>query len=782
MFQNKDINKRGYIISQSLNSLEKFQEFIMSMFVEYAPFILGRRYLSSRSRSKRAQKHTNWQNITAVFLILAAIASGVATYAALAEAPPFGNNPNAVIWLLNLDLVILLALAAVIGTKVIALVSGRKRKMAGSHLHVRLVYTFSILAAAPAIIMTVFSAYFFHFGVQTWFSDKVQTTVNESQAVAEAYLEEHKQVIRADVLAMANDLNRQSMLFLGNAEALDQVMQTQSVLRNLSEAIIFDRNGRVLARSGLTFSLEFEEIPEYVLDQAAAGEVIITTAGSGDRVRALVMLNSFVDSYLYVGRMVDPDVLAHLQATQEAVQSYKDLANRYSNLQITVNLIFVVVGLLLVFVAIWFGLLLARQLVSPIKHLIAAADSVRGGDLTTRVDTQEPIEEFEYLGRSFNRMTSQIQQQQNELIQANRQLDRRRRLTETVLEGVSSGIFGVDNKGIINLANSSSAKLLGVEAPQLQGRPVTDIFPPLQDLIDEAHHNPGRIVQGEIPIVLDDGHKRIFLVRVAMELVGEEEVGSIITFDDITELQSAQRKAAWSDVARRIAHEIKNPLTPIQLSAERLKRRYLHQINDDPEIFSQCTDTIIKHVGDIGRMVSEFSSFARMPEPMLKKGNVLKQIEDVLFLHKQAHSDIAFQLIKETDNIEAEFDFQQIRQAFTNIIQNSIDSIEHKKNEAGSGYRGTIDVFVGHKEDMTYIALADNGYGFPKGEDKGSLTEPYITHKEKGTGLGLAIVKKIMEDHNGQILLGAPDWMKKDPSWRDLGGASVVLLFKTEHM
>lgn len=782
--QNKHIDKRGIVFSQVLillNFLGRIQEILMSIAAEFAPFVFSRRYLSSRKRSKRIRSTREWQNKLAVILILLGVICGLSTYAALTQTPPFGNSPNTVIWLLNLDLIILLALAAVIGNKIVALWSGRKRKIAGSHLHVKLVYTFSILAATPAIIMTVFSAYFFHFGVQTWFSEQVQTTVNESRAVAEAYLEEHKQVIRADVLAMANDLNRQSILFLGNDDAFEQVMQTQSFIRNLSEAIVFNGGGEILARSGLTFSLEFEKMPDFILEQADSGEVVITTADSADRVRALVKLNNFVDSYLYVGRMVDEQVLMHLQSTEKAVQSYEDLAMRYSDLQITVNLIFVIVGLLLVFTAIWFGLVLARQLVSPIGNLIEAADRVRGGDLTTNVEPMESIEEFEYLGRSFNRMTRQIQEQQNELLQANRQIDRRRRLTETVLEGVSSGVFGVDNAGIINLANTSAAKLLSLEVSELQGRLVYDLFSGIEALLNKAHESPTKVTQSEIPILLDDGHKRVFLVRIVIELIGEEEFGAIVTFDDITELQSAQRKAAWSDVARRIAHEIKNPLTPIQLSAERLKRRYLKQIDSDPEIFSQCTDTIIKHVEDIGRMVNEFSSFARMPEPVIKQGDVLSQIKDVVFLHKQAHPEVSFDLISEQGEMLAEFDAQQIRQALTNILQNSIDSIQPKLKE-GSLTKGKVDIILGRYEDNTFLAINDNGLGFPEDEDKGNLSEPYVTHKEKGTGLGLAIVKKIMEDHQGSLVLGVPAWLKDNPNWHNKGGACVVLVMATNHV
>ena len=768
----KEINKDKRRLSQSLN-LRTFRDKFMNTLVDYAPILLSRRYLSRSNRRRRSGFVREWQNILLFVLIIAGLICGIATYAAMNEAWPFGNNSTSVIWMLNVDLVILFMLAAAITNKLVNVWNGRKKAVAGSHLHVRLVYTFSILAAAPAIIMTVFSAYFFHVGVQTWFSDRIQTAIGESQAVAQAYLEEHKQIIRADTLAMANDLDRQSMMLIGNPGALEKVIQTQSVIRNLSEVIVFDSSGRVHARSGLTFTLEFEEVPKFALDQAGLGDVVVMTGGNDDRVRALVKLNGYVDSYLFAGRMVDPKVLAHLNATKEAAESYSNLEDRYSSLQVTLTLIFVVVGLLLVLIAVWFGLILARQLVTPIRELIAASDRVRAGDMTTRVGSFENMEELDYLGRSFNRMTRQIEEQQNELIQANRQLDRRRRLTETVLEGVSAGIVGVDDGGVINLANSSAANLLSRDVVDLAGKNIADIFPEIIDLLRLAHDRPHKVTQAEIPLILEDGSTKIFLVRIAIELIGEEEVGAILTFDDITELQSAQRKAAWADVARRIAHEIKNPLTPIQLSAERLKRKYLKQITEDADIFSQCTDTIIKHVGDIGHMVNEFSSFARMPEPVMKTGKLMPLIRDVIVLQGQAHPDISFDIKADDEKLETKFDAQQLRQALTNLVQNAVDSIHNSEDVSK---KGTISILLGKHKDDVFISVADNGPGLPKDESASRLMEPYVTHKVKGTGLGLAIVKKIMEDHNGKLFLGTPEWLKGYNLYKDVGGATVVLL------
>lgn len=742
----------------------------MSFIADYLPFLSKRE--TALSGGFAAWRFLRGQ--ASLIIAICAVISGIATYMALTAAPPFGSDPNTIIWLLNIDLVLLLLLIALIASRIVGVWSGRKRGLAGSHLHVRLVFTFSMLAAAPAIIMTIFSAVFFHFGVQTWFSERVQTAIGESLAVAEAYLEEHKQVIRADVLAMANDIDRQAPLLASSDEAFDRVMQTQSMIRNLSESIVFESSGKVLARSGLTFTLEFEAAPPEAIEKARSGEVVIMTGSNDDRVRALVKLSNFVDTYLYVGRMVDTKVLSHLTATRQASQEYEDLQQRHSGLQIQMTLIFVVVGFVLLLVAIWFGLILARQLVSPIGTLITAADRVRAGDLTARVPEQQKVQEFDVLARAFNRMTRQIEEQQSELIEANRQIDRRRHFTETVLSGVSSGVLGVDESGVVTLANTSACTLLGYAEAELRGQKIKAVIPEIETLLAQGDEKPAKKLQSEMSISLKNKTRRTFLVRAETEVMAGQNSGMVITFDDITDLQSAQRKAAWSDVARRIAHEIKNPLTPIQLSAERLKRKYLTQIKDDPETFIQCTETIIRQVEDIGRMVGEFSSFARMPEPVLKIENLPALIEETIFLHRQANGGIEFTF---QNLLPAEtalhFDPQQIRQALTNLIQNAVDSIE-----AEPAPDGKISIWLlPEGREFIVIAVNDSGPGLPAHLDPGSLTEPYVTHKQKGTGLGLAIVKKIMEDHNGALVMGEPEWLKVHPEWHPLGGATVILKF-----
>ncbi len=725
-------------------------------------------------------KYRSWRTKVGIFLVFASVISGFMTYAALTKTPPFGDNPDFVIWLLNVDLIILLLLVSLIARRIISVWTSKKKGVAGSDLHVRLVYIFSILVAVPTILMTVFSAFFFHYGVQAWFSERVQTAIHESQAVAEAYLEEHKQVIKSDTMAMANDLDRQADRFLLDEKMFSGAMDKQSFFRNLSEALVINNKGRVLARSSLTFSLEYETPADYLMDQADQGDVVLLMGNNQDRVRALVKLNNMSDAYLFVGRMIDPQVISHLNAANLATQDYNNLQSQYSGMQITVTLIFVVVGLLLLLAAIWSGLLLARQLVTPIGEMIDASDRMRAGDLSVRIKDSKRLEEFDYLARSFNRMTEQIQTQRNDLIDANRQLDNRRRLTENVLSGVSSGVVGVDGQGVINLANNSAAKLLMIDIDNLTGKYILDILPELEELLNNIAKKNEKYSQGEITVRNDNNGKRIFLFNVVIEVLEDDKTGLIITFDDITELQSAQRNAAWSDVARRIAHEIKNPLTPIQLSAERLKRKYLKDITKDKETFEQCTDTIIKHVADIGRMVDEFSSFARMPNPVFKEEKLAKHIEESALLSRQAHGNIKFNIIKDSDDIIVNIDARQVRQIIVNLLQNAIDSInmKFKGGIKNSQVNGEIDIIIStNNNGMAFVAITDNGIGFPDNEEISSLTEPYVTHKPKGTGLGLAIVKKIMDDHDGKLILGAPDWLLNQANWQDIGGATVILTF-----
>ncbi|WP_207478775.1 sensor histidine kinase NtrY-like [Arenibaculum pallidiluteum] len=706
-------------------------------------------------------------NKLAVALTVAAIAAGIVTYGAMTASAPFGADVQTVSMLLTLDLVLLLALGAIVARRVVALWTERRRGLAGSRLHVRLVAIFSLLAVLPAIVTAAFATVIFHEGIQGWFSDRVRTAVNESLAVAQAYLHEHQQAIRAEALAMANDLNRDAIRLIGEPQRFAQVVTTQAALRGLTEAIVFDGTGRTLVRSGLSFAIEFEPIPESAMDQARRGEVVLMTADEDDRIRALVRLDSYVDTFLFIGRLVDQTVLSHLEKANQAASVYRELEGHSSNLQLTFTLVFATVALLLLLAAIWTGLHFATTLVAPISALIGAAERVRAGDLAVRVSEIEPEDEVGSLARAFNRMTSQLESQRRELVEANRQLDLRRRFTEAVLSGVSAGVLGLDEEGRVTLPNGSAAKLLGVgEAEALVGRRISDIAPELGDLVGQARRRPTRLSEGQVQI-RRAGAIRTLLVRVAAEATAGDVRGFVVTFDDVSELLSAQRKAAWADVARRIAHEIKNPLTPIQLSAERLRRKYLKEITSDPETFQTCTDTIVRQVGDIGRMVDEFSAFARMPSPVMSPQNLNELARQAVFLQSSAHPEVRYECELPKGPLTVPCDGRQISQALINLLQNAYDAIEGRPPppDGAEPPQGWIRVSIAERGDEVEIAVEDNGRGLPV-EERDRLTEPYVTTRTKGTGLGLAIVKKIMEDHGGVLALAD----------RPEGGARVNLV------
>jgi two-component system nitrogen regulation sensor histidine kinase NtrY len=702
----------------------------------------------------------------AVFLTLAALFSCLATYAVLTRR---STDIDTVYWLLNLDLVLLLMMGTVVARQVVRLWSERKRGIAGAKLHVRLVFVFGVLAAAPAILMAVFSSVFLYFGIHAWFNAHVSTAVQESLEVAQAYLKEHQQVMRADVLAMANDLNREAPELTGNQDSFNTFMQTQSQLRNLPEAIVVTSDGKLRAHSRLSFTLEMDSVPQKALQDAQAGDVVLVTGDSHDRIRALIKLDRYFDSYLYVGRLVDASVLAHMQTTENAVREYTTLQGKKSQLQVSVTAMFIAVALILLVAAVWFGLVFAEQLVTPIGALILAAERVRRGDLTVRVPESANDDEIGLLGRAFNRMTHQIEEQRDELIAANRMVDERRRFTEAVLSGASSGIIGLDAKGFITLANSRAKELLIGDSRRSRrdfiGSKLVDFVPEAGDIFEKARHAPEKPAALQIEFAVGNGPRKTMFLRITAEEGGE---GAVATIDDISALVSAQRKSAWADVARRIAHEIKNPLTPIQLSAERLKRKYLPQIHDDPETFEKCTETIIRQVNDIGHMVSEFSAYARMPGAMKQTENIVDVCQDALVLQKHAHPDIRFGFIAAEPVIKANCDRSQLTQVITNLLQNAIDSIhERQQKEPGDG---NIKMVVEQKGENIIISVEDNGLGLPeKGRDQ--LMEPYVTTKKKGSGLGLAIVKKIMEDHEGSVVL--EECVRQDTE----SGAKATIVF-----
>ncbi len=711
-----------------------------------------------------------------VTLLLAAFALllGIGTFVVLAGGAPLGVRPNVVYGLVLSNLVVLLLLGSVLAGRLTRVWVERRRGSAGSRLHVRLVLLFSVVAVTPAIVVAVFATFFFDLGIQSWFNDRVRTALQESLQVSRGYLEEHRNNIRADAFGMANDLARAGRLLANDPNAFGEVLATQTALRGLTEAVIYEPvTGQVIASAGLMDGFGVTPPPTWATQQARGGDVVVLGTDDSTRVRAVVSLDSTPTLMLLIGRPVDPQILDHMSRTETAVAEYNRLDQNRFGLQVTLALIFALVALLVLLAAVLIGLVLANQIARPIGRLITAAERVRAGDLGVRVPEAATGDEVAGLSRAFNRMTGQLAAQRSELMDAYSQIDSRRRFTEAVLSGVSAGVIGLDEQGRVELPNRAASELLELDMMGAIGRPLGEVVPEFEDLMRQARDAPDRAHTAELQLG-PPARRRTLLVRIGADRKASRDAaaraeiaraeaargdgnwrgfGFVATFDDITELQAAQRKAAWADVARRIAHEIKNPLTPIQLAAERLKRRFAKEIQSDPETFTQCADTIVRHVGDIGRMVDEFSAFARMPQPVIRPEDVGRVAREALILQRTAHPEITYATDLPERGPVVPCDRRLLGQALSNLLLNAADAVAMRP---GAGrIEVSLRIMAADHEaggGEVVIGVADDGIGLPQG-DRARLTEPYVTHKPKGTGLGLAIVKKIMEDHGGRVVL-----------------------------
>ena len=697
----------------------------------------------------------------AIAVTVAALFAGIATFGLLSGfiAPP-GGSPTAIFVLLNIDLVLLLGLGALVAWRLVGLWQARRQGSIGSRLHARFVGMFGALAVAPAIIVAVFSALFFNLGIQAWFNERMRTALDRSIAISEAYARDHREFIRADILSMVATLNRQGARRLASPGALSILLQELAEERSLTEALILRADGQVLAQGKLSFVLAFDPLPNAALQRAAAGEVVVITNDESDRVRALARIDALVGHFLYVGRFADSEVLDHVARLTEAVSDYRDLDLRRSNIQITFTLFYVVVSLLLLLTAVWLGLVFANRMVRPISALMAATERVRSGGLDTRLPEGEADDELDALARAFNRMTGQLESQRADLIDANRQIDNRRLFTEAILFGVSAGVLGLDRDGRIYLPNRSALELLSCEADDLIGRELAVAIPEMAGLRRALRNRTQQLAQDRVSIARG-GRVRELLVRMTAQTDAGRAVGTVVTFDDITELVRAQRAAAWTGVARRIAHEIKNPLTPIQLAAERLRRNYSRpsdgEARPDARLFETCIDTIIRQVDAMRAMVDEFSSFARMPAAAPVEADLAPVVEQAVSLQAMAREDIAFALRRPDGPVRLRCDATQAGQALTNLLKNAIDAIDRRAApEEGSPLAaGRIEIAIEDgDDDLVAVVVSDNGCGLPEAPElRARLTEPYITTRERGAGLGLAIVKKVMEDHGGKVVL-----------------------------
>jgi two-component system nitrogen regulation sensor histidine kinase NtrY len=686
-----------------------------------------------------------------------AVLSGCATYALLTGLTAYTPGHTGLIIMALVNLTLVLTLAALIGWRLARLWATRRSGRAGARLHVRLVTWFSAIAVVPAILVAIFAAVTLNLGLDAMFSARVKDALGNAVNVAQVYAREQQRSIFGDAYEIANDIQHDPQLFDDKkhvrAGFLFAKLGTLTQNRGLQASYILDSTGHILGSSKLKSVRDPKPPSTADFNQAKAGSIVIDSDPATSSVTALIQLQAMNDAYLQVVRVVDPKVFDYYLRTKVAVSEYNRLDENRSEVSLVFAMLYAVVSLVVLLAAIWSGLWAANRLVRPISGLIDAAERVSEGDLDAQVRVDRDDDELGTLGMAFNRMTQQLSAQRGDLVAANRLIDIRRRFTETVLSGVSAGVIGIDREGRITIVNRAAARLLNSTPEDLEGNHYSDGLPELAPLILRAISEPAGRAGGEVTIKRT-GSPRGLSVQVSSERASTE--GYVITFDDITDLVSAQRTAAWADVARRIAHEIKNPLTPIQLSAERLKRKYGKEITTEPEIFQQCTDTIIRQVGDIGRMVDEFSSFARMPTPVMRRENAQELLQQAVFLQRVGNPQITFTTAAPKDPVFFEGDGRLISQALTNVLKNAGESVAARIAK-GDGEAGKINIALepsDRENGGTTFAfrITDNGVGLPP-EHRHRLTEPYVTTRAKGTGLGLAIVRKIMEDHGGDITL-----------------------------
>ena len=686
----------------------------------------------------------------AIGIVVVAVVLGSLTYLTLTGLAPFAPSRWVVLSLLVANLATVLVLFGLIAWRIVRLVMERAKGAVGAKLHMRLVVMFSILAIMPAIIVAVFAFITLNRGLDVWFSDRTRTIISNAETVAQAYLTEHQHVLRGDIAAMAADLNRAEPLLETDIERFQQIFARQVAWRSLPAGYLLRKDGEVLLQATASISGAFVEPDAAAYDAADKNEIALSAADTGDRIWAMIKLEAFDDVYLYVARFIDPRVLEHLRQTTAAVNEYKSLEERRTIVQVTFALFYVAVALIVLMAAVWLGLGVANRIVRPIGSLASAAEKVSQGDLSARVEDDGRDDELAVLGRTFNRMTGQLETQRQELIDANVQLDERRQFTEAVLSGVSAGVLGLDERNVVTHANQAALDLFGLEEERVIGRPLSYLMPEMASILITARNHPQGRHQEQL-IVTQGGIERTLNVRVAGD-PGQPEAGFVMTFDDISELVVAQRNSAWSDIARRIAHEIKNPLTPIQLSAERLKRKYANEVVSDKDVFEQCTNTIIRQVGDIGRMVDEFSSFARMPAAVMRTSELDEIARQAVFLQRVGHPEIEYRFLPAEEPVTVQCDPRLVSQALTNVLKNAAEAIDAAQARGLAPKQNEIEVVIEKREGAAAITVTDTGVGLPA-TDRLRLTEPYMTTREKGTGLGLAIVHKIMEDHGGHLTL-----------------------------
>jgi two-component system nitrogen regulation sensor histidine kinase NtrY len=708
------------------------------------------------ARLSRLRRQRRVQTAVTLGLVFLGPVLAVATFLAMG---PFNQDAGSPVLRLILlaDLVYVLVIAALVLARVARLIADRRSRSAGSRLHMRLSGVFMLVALVPTVLVAVFAVLSINIGLEGWFSERVRSVVGSSLNAAQAYEAAQREDLASDATTLAGYLNRakRQTVFLRDDQLRPLLSQGQQVIqRGLKEAYLVDGDGDLKTRGERSYLFGFEPLTAEQLQLARDGNTVLIPDWANNEFRALVFLDAFADRYLYVTREVDGSILALLDETQETVQLYNQLESERGRLLFNFGLIYLGFALILILAAVWLGLWFAERLSRPVGRLAGAAERVGGGDLDVQVTEEQGDDEIASLGRLFNQMTRQLKGQREALMDSHRQTERRRRLFDSVLSNVTAGVIGLDSDGDIDFVNRAAERLLDLEDGQ-SDMPLAAAVPEFAALFDRLRDGTGSAVQEEVRLTRK-GKIESLLVRMSVRRsdAGNLE-GYVVAFDDVTDLVSAQRMAAWGDVARRIAHEIKNPLTPIQLSAERIKRKFAAQVRDHEDL-EQYTDVIVRQTNDLRRIVDEFSRFARMPEPDRRDCDLAELLRGAVLLQENGQPGVRFVKSIPDGPLPMELDATMIGQALTNLIKNAGEAIESLQEKgAPPGFVPEIRVTLSADEVEAVIRIMDNGTGLPP--DRARLFEPYVTTRDKGTGLGLPIVKKIVEEHGGTLaLIDAP--------------------------
>jgi two-component system nitrogen regulation sensor histidine kinase NtrY len=692
--------------------------------------------------------------------VVLSVVSGLATYLILTGLTPITPSDNVVLGALLTNIALILAMIAILVWQGIGLLQAWKAQVPGARLHVRIVGLFSIIAALPAILLAIAATTTFSRAIDSWFTTRTRAIIDNSLEVAQSYLEEHGSVIRTDVANMARDVDAAADDIVDKPQALRQLLIAQTGLRDLVSAYLVSPNGQMLVTAFNDEKEPFASPPPAAIAEAEKGQIAIIKSFERARVAALARLQRFPGQYLLVTRAVSPKVMSYLQSTEQSVDEYNRLRRARGGLKLAHGLMYTMISMTALLAAIWTGLWFAGRFVAPIRRLIAGAREVSTGNLDVELPERRGEGDLRRLSSTFNTMTRELKHQRDALVSANAELSDRTSFIEAVLAGVSSGIIGLDADRRVTLISPSAQKLLAVDEKDTVGKPVLDVLPEFAALFEHSQE-PAIKAKGAVEVRRVVGNdERTYSVRVTDEVANGGPVGSVVTFDDISELVAAQRTSAWGDVARRIAHEIKNPLTPIILSAERIRRKYGKVIVEDRETFEKLTATIERQAGDIKTMVDEFAAFARVPKPVMEEGDIRDAVQESVILFREAHPGVTYDLNMPDDRVMTHFDRRLITQAVTNLVKNATEAVESAV-QSGQTAKGRVETILRVTPERIEIDVIDNGIGLPK-QNRSRLLEPYVTTKgSKGTGLGLAIVQKITEQHGGALSLDdapeAPD-------------------------